>query len=185
MAKILIIDDEAPIRSSLREILEYENYQVSEAEDGAEGVKLGSKFAFDVIFCDVKMPKFDGLEVLDLLKENEVTSPVVMISGHGTVDTAVEALKKGAYDFIQKPLDLNRVLLTVRHALDQGKLEKETKRLEQKIQTERSTALAMADGSLDPLRAVIDGDLLLHGDPRTLVANRDVLDDLGDLFASC
>ena len=153
MAKILIIDDEAPIRSSLREILEYENYQVSEAEDGAEGVKLGSKFAFDVIFCDVKMPKFDGLEVLDLLKENEVASPVVMISGHGTVDTAVEALKKGAYDFIQKPLDLNRVLLTVRHALDQGKLEKETKRLEQKIQTERSTAIV---GESAEVRAIVE-----------------------------
>jgi DNA-binding NtrC family response regulator len=141
MAKILIIDDEAPIRSSLREILEYENYQVSEAEDGAKGVKLASKFAFDVIFCDIKMPKFDGLEVLDLFKEKEIASHVVMISGHGTVDTAVEALKKGAYDFIQKPLDLNRILLTVRHALDQGKLEKETKRLERKIQSERSTAI--------------------------------------------
>ncbi len=153
MAKILIIDDEAPIRSSLREILEYENYQVSEAEDGAEGVKLASKFAFDVIFCDIKMPKFDGLEVLDLFKEKEIASHVVMISGHGTVDTAVEALKKGAYDFIQKPLDLNRILLTGRHALDQGKLEKETKRLERKIQSERSTAII---GESSEVRSIVE-----------------------------
>ena len=153
MAKILIIDDEAPIRSSLREILEYENYQVAEAEDGAEGVKLASKFAFDVIFCDIKMPKFDGLEVLDLFKEKEIASHVVMISGHGTVDTAVEALKKGAYDFIQKPLDLNRILLTVRHALDQGKLEKETKRLERKIQSERTTAII---GESSEVRSIVE-----------------------------
>ena len=153
MAKILIIDDEAPIRSSLREILEYENYQVSEAEDGAEGVKLASKFAFDVIFCDIKMPEFDGLEVLDLFKEKEIASHVVMISGHGTVETAVEALKKGAYDFIQKPLDLNRILLTVRHALDQGKLEKETKRLERKIQSERSTAII---GESSEVRSIVE-----------------------------
>ena len=153
MAKILIIDDEAPIRSSLREILEYENYQVSEAEDGAEGVKLASKFAFDVIFCDIKMPKFDGLEVLDLFKEKEIASHVVMISGHGTVDTAVEALKKGAYDFIQKPVDLTRILLTVRHALDQGKLEKETKRLERKIQSERSTAII---GESSEVRSIVE-----------------------------
>ncbi len=153
MAKILIIDDEAPIRSSLREILEYENYQVAEAEDGAEGVKLASKFAFDVIFCDIKMPKFDGLEVLDLFKEKEIASHVVMISGHGTVDTAVEALKKGAYDFIQKPLDLNRILLTVRHALDQGKLEKETKRLERKIHSERTTAII---GESSEVRSIVE-----------------------------
>ncbi|MBV42083.1 MAG: response regulator [Crocinitomicaceae bacterium] len=153
MAKILIIDDEAPIRMSLREILEYENYKVSEAEDGAEGLKLASKFAFDVIFCDVKMPKFDGLEVLDFLREKNVQSHVVMISGHGTVDTAVEALKKGAFDFIQKPLDLNRILLTVRHALDQGKLEKETERLERKIQSERSSAII---GESEEVRAIVE-----------------------------
>jgi len=153
MAKILIIDDEAPIRSSLREILEYEGYKVTEAEDGTQGVKLAAKFTFDVIFCDVKMPRLDGLEVLDLLIEEEVASHVVMISGHGTVDTAVEALKKGAYDFIQKPLDLNRILLTVRHALDQGKLEKETKRLERKIQSERSTAIV---GESQEIRAIVD-----------------------------
>ena len=142
-----------PFAAVCGEILEYENYQVSEAEDGAEGVKLASKFAFDVIFCDIKMPKFDGLEVLDLFKEKEIASHVVMLSGHGTVDTAVEALKKGAYDFIQKPLDLNRILLTVRHALDQGKLEKETKRLERKIQSERSTAII---GESSEVRSIVE-----------------------------
>jgi two-component system, NtrC family, nitrogen regulation response regulator NtrX len=139
--KILIIDDEAPIRASLREILEYEDFLVSEAEDGAEGVKLAGKFAFDVIFCDIKMPKMDGLEVLEILMEKGASSRVIMISGHGTVETAVQAIKQGAFDFIQKPLDLNRILLTVRHALDQGQLEAETERLTRKIQTERSTAI--------------------------------------------
>lgn len=139
--KILIIDDEAPIRASLREILEYEDFLVSEAEDGAEGVKLAGKFAFDVIFCDIKMPKMDGLEVLEILMEKGTSSRVIMISGHGTVETAVHAIKEGAFDFIQKPLDLNRILLTVRHALDQGQLEAETERLTRKIQAERSTAI--------------------------------------------
>jgi two-component system nitrogen regulation response regulator NtrX len=139
--KILIIDDEAPIRASLREILEYEDFLVSEAEDGAEGVKLAGKFAFDVIFCDIKMPKMDGLEVLEILMEKGTSSRVIMISGHGTVETAVQAIKQGAFDFIQKPLDLNRILLTVRHALDQGQLEAETERLTRKIQAERSTAI--------------------------------------------
>jgi len=139
--KILIIDDEAPIRTSLREILEYENFQVSEAEDGAEGVKLATKFAFDVVFCDIKMPKMDGLEVLQVLVENGFKGHVVMVSGHGTLETAVQSIKQGAFDFIQKPLDLNRILLTVRHALDQGKLEKETERLSRQIHTEKSTAI--------------------------------------------
>ena len=141
MAKILIIDDEAPIRASLREILEYEGYQVQEAENGMEGVRLATKFAYDVIFCDIKMPEMDGMEVPDALSEKLIKTCVVMISGHGTVEAAVQSLKKGAYDFIQKPLDLNRILLTVRHALEQGELVKETERLNRKIQTERSTAI--------------------------------------------
>lgn len=139
--KILIIDDEAPIRASLREILEYEDYQVMEAEDGAEGLKVATKFAFDAIFCDIKMPKMDGLEVLEALMEKGIDGRVIMISGHGTVETAVQAIKVGAFDFIQKPLDLNRILLTVRHALDQGQLEQETELLSRKIQTERSMAI--------------------------------------------
>ena len=151
--KILIIDDEAPIRASLKEILEYENYQVMEAEDGAEGLKLATKFAFDVVFCDIKMPKMDGLEVLDALVEKGIDGRAIMISGHGTVETAVQAIKVGAFDFIQKPLDLNRILLTVRHALDQGQLEQETERLTRKIQTERSTAIV---GDSPAIREIVE-----------------------------
>lgn len=151
--KILIIDDEAPIRASLKEILEYENFQVMEAEDGAEGLKLATKFAFDVVFCDIKMPKMDGLEVLDALVEKGIDGRVIMISGHGTVETAVQAIKVGAFDFIQKPLDLNRILLTVRHALDQGQLEQETERLTRKIQTERSTAIV---GDSPAIREIVE-----------------------------
>ena len=151
--KILIIDDEAPIRASLKEILEYENYQVMEAEDGAEGLKLATKFAFDVVFCDIKMPKMDGLEVLDAIVEKGIDGRVIMISGHGTVETAVQAIKVGAFDFIQKPLDLNRILLTVRHALDQGQLEQETERLTRKIQTERSTAIV---GDSPAIREIVE-----------------------------
>ncbi len=151
--KILIIDDEAPIRASLKEILEYENHQVMEAEDGAEGLKLATKFAFDVVFCDIKMPKMDGLEVLDALVEKGIDGRVIMISGHGTVETAVQAIKVGAFDFIQKPLDLNRILLTVRHALDQGQLEQETERLTRKIQTERSTAIV---GDSPAIREIVE-----------------------------
>ena len=151
--KILIIDDEAPIRASLKEILEYENYQVMEAEDGAEGLKLATKFAFDVVFCDIKMPEMDGLEVLDALVEKGIDGRVIMISGHGTVETAVQAIRVGAFDFIQKPLDLNRILLTVRHALDQGQLEQETERLTRKIQTERSTAIV---GDSPAIREIVE-----------------------------
>lgn len=151
--KILIIDDEAPIRASLREILEYENYQIMEAEDGAEGLKLATKFAFDAIFCDIKMPQMDGLEVLDALMEKGINGRVIMISGHGTVETAVQAIKVGAFDFIQKPLDLNRILLTVRHALDQSQLEEETERLTRKIQVERSTAIV---GDSAEIRAIVE-----------------------------
>ncbi|MDE0979432.1 MAG: sigma-54 dependent transcriptional regulator [Flavobacteriales bacterium] len=153
MAKILIIDDEAPIRASLREILEYEGYQVQEAENGSEGVRLASKFSYDVIFCDIKMPEMDGMEVLEALSEKLIKTSVVMISGHATVQTAVESLKKGAYDFIQKPLDLNRILLTVRHAMEQGELVKETERLNRKIQTERSTAIV---GKSEGIREIVE-----------------------------
>ncbi|MDO7742075.1 MAG: sigma-54 dependent transcriptional regulator [Flavobacteriales bacterium] len=153
MAKILIIDDEAPIRASLREILEYEGYQVQEAENGVEGVRLAAKFSYDVVFCDIKMPEMDGMEVLDAFSEKQIKTCVVMISGHATVQTAVESLKKGAYDFIQKPLDLNRILLTVRHAMEQGELVKETERLNRKIQTERSTAIV---GKSNGIREIVE-----------------------------
>ncbi|MDA0569277.1 MAG: sigma-54 dependent transcriptional regulator [Bacteroidetes bacterium] len=138
MAHILIIDDERPIRASLREILEYEGHTIDEAEDGADGVIAAQKKQFDVVFCDIKMPKMDGIDVLDMFKKKNILAPVIMISGHGTVETAVLSLKKGAFDFIQKPLDLNRILLTLKHALDKDELEKETKRLRRKVHDNKS-----------------------------------------------
>lgn len=133
MPKILIIDDEKSIRRTLREILEYENFKVEEAQDGLEGLNLAQKEKFDIILCDIKMPKMDGMEALDKLMEAAVDAPVVMISGHGNIETAVEAVKKGAYDFIQKPLDLNRLLVTIRNALDKSNLVTETRTLKKKI----------------------------------------------------
>ena len=141
--KILIIDDERAVRASLRDILEYENYLVEEAETAEKALEIlnpntkselskAKIQTFDVIFCDIKMPKIDGLEFLELLKPLTDT-PVIMISGHGTIDIAVEALKKGAYDFIEKPLDLNRLLISVRNALEKKNLVAETKILKTKI----------------------------------------------------
>ena len=138
MAHLLLIDDEAPIRASLREILEYEGHKVSEAGTGMDGILMATKTAFDAIFCDVKMPQMDGLDVLDMLAKKNVATPVVMISGHGTVETAVDALKKGAYDFIQKPLDLNRVLVTLRNVLEREALVETTKVLTKKVHTSQS-----------------------------------------------
>ncbi|GEO04691.1 Fis family transcriptional regulator [Adhaeribacter aerolatus] len=133
MPKILIIDDERAIRSTLKEILEYENYTVDEAENGEVGLELLSKTKYDVVLCDIKMPKIDGLEVLNRAMEFVPDTPFIMISAHGTIDTAVEATKKGAYDFLQKPPDLNRLLITVRNAIDKINLVTETKKLKKKI----------------------------------------------------
>lgn len=133
MPRILIIDDEKSIRRTLREILEYENFKVEEAQDGLEGLTMAQKEKFDIILCDIKMPKMDGMEALEKLMEAAVDAPVVMISGHGNIETAVEAVKKGAYDFIQKPLDLNRLLVTIRNALDKSNLVTETRSLKKKI----------------------------------------------------
>lgn len=133
MARILIIDDERSIRNTLKDILEYEKFEVELAEDGLEGLEKAGKAKFDVILCDIKMPRMDGIEVLEKLQEQQNEATVVMISGHGNIDTAVEAIKKGAYDFISKPLDLNRLLITVRNALDKTQLVTETKVLKRKI----------------------------------------------------
>ncbi len=133
MPHILIIDDEKSIRNTLREILEYEKYTISEARDGEEGFKMIAENDYDVVLCDIKMPKMDGIEVLDKTMEQGKELPFIMISAHGTIETAVEATKKGAYDFIQKPLDLNRLLLTLRNALDRKNLVSETKVLKRKI----------------------------------------------------
>ena len=133
MPKILIIDDERPIRNTLREILEYEKFAVDEAEDGQLGLEKIKAGKYDLIMCDIKMPKMDGIEVLEAAVNQGIDAPIVMISGHGTIETAVEALKKGAYDFISKPLDLNRLLLTVRNAIDRKELVQETKKLRRKV----------------------------------------------------
>ena len=133
MPNVLIIDDEKSIRSTLREILEYENFKVDEAVDGADGLKMTEKGTYDLILCDIKMPKLDGIELLTKLQESGSDIPIVMLSGHGTIDTAVEAIKKGAFDFISKPLDLNRLLVTVRNAMDRNSLVAETKTLKRKI----------------------------------------------------
>lgn len=133
MPRILIIDDERAIRSAIREILEYEKYEVDEAADGMEGVVKIKGAQYDVILCDIKMPKLDGDEVLDRILIIAPETPVVMISGHGTIETAVSMLKKGAYDYIPKPLDLNRLLVSVRNALDRGNLVAQTVVLKKKV----------------------------------------------------
>ena len=133
MAKLLIIDDEKSIRKTLREILEYEKYEVEEAADGAEGLAMIQKSKYDVVLCDIKMPKMDGMEVLEKAMQTAADTPIVMISGHGTIETAVEAVKKGAFDFIARPLDLNRLLVTVRNAMDKASLVTETKVLKKKV----------------------------------------------------
>jgi two-component system, NtrC family, nitrogen regulation response regulator NtrX len=133
MAKILIIDDERAIRRALKEILEFEDFQVDEAENGKEGLEKAKNTGYDAIFCDIKMPEMDGMEVLDAFSKYKIDSPVIMISGHGNIDTAVEAIKKGAFDFIEKPLDLNRILVTVRNAKDRVNLKEESKELKTAI----------------------------------------------------
>jgi DNA-binding NtrC family response regulator len=141
MEKILVIDDERPIRSTLKEILEFEDFKVDTAEDGKQGLEMILANKYDLILSDIKMPKMDGMELLDALIEKGVETPVVMISGHGNVETAVEAIKKGAYDFIQKPLDLNRTLVTLRNALDRKEIVKEVKKLKRKVSKGKITEI--------------------------------------------
>ncbi len=132
--RILIIDDERSIRNTLKEILEFEGHEVVLAENGNEGLEAASSATLDVIFCDIKMPGgMDGVDVLDNIVAKGIETPVIMISGHGSIDTAVECIKKGAFDFIQKPLDLNRILITLKNATDKGRLVRETKILKKKV----------------------------------------------------
>ena len=131
--KILIIDDERSIRNSLKEILIDEGYDVDVAENGVQGCEMVEKEKYSVIFCDIKMPEMDGMEVLDRFASIGVDAAVIMISGHGDIDTAVECIKKGAFDFIQKPLDLNRILITIKNATEKVSLVKETKILKKKV----------------------------------------------------
>lgn len=132
MSNILIIDDEKAIRKTLGEILSYEGYKIDEASDGEEGLKKFKEKNYDVVLCDIKMPKIDGIEFLDKAGEANPDTPIIMISGHGTIETAVEAVKKGAYDYISKPPDLNRLLITIRNAMDKTNLVAETKVLRRK-----------------------------------------------------
>ncbi|MEE1944004.1 sigma-54 dependent transcriptional regulator [Pedobacter sp. KR3-3] len=137
MAKLLIIDDERAIRSTLREILEYESYDVDDIDNGIDGLELIKKNNYDLVLCDIKMNKMDGMEVLENALALKPDLPFIMISGHGTVETAIEASKKGAFDFVSKPPDLNRLLITVRNALDRGTLVTETKVLKRKVSKTR------------------------------------------------
>ncbi|HLA51654.1 MAG TPA: sigma-54 dependent transcriptional regulator [Flavitalea sp.] len=133
MSNILIIDDEKAIRKTLSEILSYEGYKIEEASDGEEGLRKFRDKTFDVVLCDIKMPRLDGIEFLDKVREYNPDIPVIMISGHGTIETAVEAVKKGAYDYIAKPPDLNRLLITIRNAMDKTNLVAETRVLKRKV----------------------------------------------------
>ena len=133
MENILVIDDERSIRNTLKEILEYEKFKVELAEHGAEGLEKFRQGNYDIVLCDIKMPEMDGMEVLEKIIEEGGDAQVIMISGHGNIDVAVEAIKKGAYDYIEKPLDLNRLLITIRNALDKSTLITETKVLKRKV----------------------------------------------------
>ena len=156
MSKVLIIDDERPIRSTLREILEYEKIKVEEAEDGKKGIELVMKDDFDVVLCDIKMPGLDGIEVLERIQAIKPDIPVIMISGHGTIDTAVDSLKKGAYDYIPKPPDLNRLLVSVRNALDRKVLVKETKALKKKAGERTASPIIGSSAEILEVKSVIE-----------------------------
>lgn len=154
MPKILVVDDEELIRETLKDILIHEGYQIELAADGQEALNLIKKNKFDVILCDIKMPKIDGMEVLEKSLEMSPDVPVIMISGHGTVETAIEAAKKGAFDFISKPPDLNKMLITIRNALDKSNLITETKSLKRKVSKTRE--IIGASEPIEKIKATID-----------------------------
>ncbi|MFT4602963.1 MAG: two-component system nitrogen regulation response regulator NtrX [Arenicella sp.] len=154
MSKILIIDDERSIRRTLKEILEFEKYEVEAVEDGIAGVKEAKANAYDVIFCDIKMPQMDGMEVLTKLKNDGLETPIIMISGHGNIETAVESIRNGAYDFIEKPLDLNRILVTIKNALEKTDLVEETKVLKKVIK--RQSKHSSIVGESKPIQDIRD-----------------------------
>jgi len=133
MSRILVIDDERAIRNTLKDVLEYEKHEVELAEDGPKGLEMFAANSYDIVLCDIKMAKMDGIEVLGKITAQSNDTPVIMISGHGNIDTAVDAIKKGAYDFLEKPLDLNRLLITIRNALDKSSLITQTQVLKSKV----------------------------------------------------
>lgn len=156
MSKILVIDDEKSIRNSLKDVLEYEKYKIEEAEDGMQGLSMIQNNNYDLILCDIKMPKMDGIDVLEMALEKKPESLFVMISGHGTIETAVEALKKGAYDFLEKPIDLNRLLVTVRNAFDKKGLQEETKKLKRKINAKKTTEIIGQSKAINEIKELIE-----------------------------
>lgn len=173
MGRILIVDDERSIRRSLKEILEFENFEVEEAEDGKEGLQKATSSHFDIIFSDIKMPKMDGMELLEQLQKEKVESPIIMISGHGTIETAVEAIKKGAFDFIEKPLDLNRILVTIRNAKDKHALVEETKVLKKTVQRFKGSSIIGETPEITQIKEMIakvapsDARVLITGENGT------------------
>jgi two-component system nitrogen regulation response regulator NtrX len=158
MPRILIIDDEKAIRHTLKEILEFEDYQVDQAEDGPAGLDLLIQQKYDVVLCDIKMPKMDGLEVLERARTLAPDAAFIMVSAHGNIETAVDATKKGAFDFLPKPPDLNRLLVTVRNALDRSKLVTETKTLKKKLATagKSSSDMMGSSAALGAVRKAIE-----------------------------
>lgn len=156
MARVLIIDDERPIRSTLRDILEYEKIEVDEAEDGRIGIDKFQKNTYDIVLCDIKMPGMDGIEVLEKLQGINPDVPVIMISGHGNIETAVDSLKKGAYDYISKPPDLNRLLVSIRNAIDRKALIKETKVLKKKVGEKGSSPIIGNSAAIGEVRHMIE-----------------------------
>ena len=167
MAKILVIDDERSIRNSMKDILTFEKHEVLVAENGMEGLIAVKTEKPDLVFCDIKMPNMEGIEVLERIKEFSRDTPVVMISGHGTIDTAIEAIKKGAYDFIEKPLDLNRILITIKNATDKTQLIQETQTLKNKVSKKyemigHSEALEKVKEMIDKV-AISDARVLITG----------------------
>ena len=165
MSKILVIDDERSIRSTLKDILEYEKYEVDLAEDGQQGIELIRKNDYDIVLCDIKMPGMDGIEVLEKIQILAPDIPVVMISGHGNIDSAVESIKKGAFDYIEKPLDLNRLLITIRNATDKSNLITETKVLKKKVNKKYEIV-----GHSEPIQKIIQmADKVAPTDARVLI----------------
>lgn len=156
MATILIIDDEEAIRNALRDILEMEDYEVDEAKDGIEALSKIKQKGYDAIICDIKMPKMDGMEVLERVQILSPDTPIIMISGHGDIDTAVETVKKGAFDFISKPPDLNRLLITIRNALDKSSLVSETKVLKKKITKNKTQEIVGTSLVITKIKETID-----------------------------
>jgi two-component system, NtrC family, nitrogen regulation response regulator NtrX len=167
MAKILIVDDEASIRRTLREILEFEKYEIHEAQDGFECLVKMKQCKYDLVILDIKMPKMDGLEALERIQELSPETPVIVISGHGNLDTAVEAVKKGAFDFISKPPDLNRLLITIRNAMSHANMVTEAKVLKRKISRNKTIEMVGSSAMMEQIKQTIE--LVAPTDARVLI----------------